>query len=60
MKNDQESVSIQQQTNDQSPSATELSIEQLETVAGGTKSASGRKLYEATCKGTHIPEVTIE
>jgi hypothetical protein len=33
--------------------ANELTQEQLDLVAGG-------KLHEAACKGTHIPEVTIE
>jgi len=60
MKKDHESGSIRQEISDQSPSTTELSVEQLETVAGGTKNTSGGKLHEAACKGTHIPEVTIE
>ena len=59
MKNDHESGAIRQETSDQSPSTTELSVEQLETVAGGTKKTSS-VLHEAACKGTHIPEVTIE
>jgi hypothetical protein len=59
MKNNHESGSIRQKTSDQSPSTTELSVEQLETVAGGTKKTSS-VLHEAACKGTHIPEVTIE
>lgn len=52
--------SIRQETRDPFTSTTELSIEQLETVAGGTKNTSGVKLHEAARKGTHIPEVTIE
>jgi type VI protein secretion system component Hcp len=32
---------------------------ELDAVTGGTDAATP-KLYEAACKGTHIPEVTIE
>jgi hypothetical protein len=53
MKNDHESGSIRQETSNQPPSTTELSVEQLETVSGG-------KLFEHTAKGKHIPEVKVE
>jgi type VI protein secretion system component Hcp len=29
-------------------------------VTGGTTDAATPKLYEAACKGTHLPEVTIQ
>jgi type VI protein secretion system component Hcp len=32
--------------------------EQLENVVGGDNATP--KLHEAACKGTHIPEVTVE
>jgi type VI protein secretion system component Hcp len=51
-KQQSENKIIRQQTNDQSK-PIELSDQQLDAVAGG-------KLYEAACKGTHLPEVTIE
>jgi hypothetical protein len=60
MNKDHVSGSIRQETRDPSTSTTELSVEQLETVTGGTKNTSSVKLHEAACKGTHIPEVTIE
>jgi hypothetical protein len=60
MNKDHESGSIRRETSAPFTSTTELSIEQLESVAGGTKNTSGVKLHEAACKGTHIPEVTIE
>ena len=37
----------------------ELKDEELDAVSGGVDAATP-KLYEAACKGTHIPEVTIE
>jgi hypothetical protein len=40
--------------------ANELTQEQLDLVAGGTKTTSIGKLHEAATKGTHIPEVVIE
>jgi bacteriocin-like protein len=36
----------------------QLDEKALDQVVGGAKATS--KLYEAACKGTHIPEVTIE
>jgi type VI protein secretion system component Hcp len=36
----------------------QLDEKALDKVVGGDKAAP--KLYEAACKGTHIPEVTIE
>ena len=33
----------------------ELTEAELDAVSGGTP-----KLYEAACKGTHLPEVVIE
>ena len=49
----------------------ELTEKQLDEVSGGGKAtseftvtklvdAASPKLYEAACKGTHIPEVTID
>ena len=51
-------------TNDTSNLATledhgALADSELDAVTGGTAAATS-KLYEAACKGTHIPEVTIE
>jgi hypothetical protein len=43
---------IRQETSDQSK-PIELNDQQLEAIAGG-------RLYEAACKGTHLPKVTIE
>lgn len=43
---------IPQEINDQSRSI-ELNDQQLDAIAGG-------RLYEAACKGTHLPKVTIE
>jgi type VI protein secretion system component Hcp len=37
----------------------ELTLADLDTVVGGVDAASP-KLYQACCKGTHIPEVVIE
>jgi type VI protein secretion system component Hcp len=37
----------------------ELQDTELNAVIGGTDAAAP-KLHEAACKGTHIPEVTIE
>jgi hypothetical protein len=34
---------------------TELTADELDAVAGGTP-----KLYEAACRGNHLPEVVIE
>jgi hypothetical protein len=36
-----------------------LADSELDAVTGGTSNAVP-KLYEAVCKGTHLPEVTIE
>jgi type VI protein secretion system component Hcp len=36
----------------------QLDEQAFDKVVGGAKATS--KLYEAACKGTHIPEVTIE
>jgi len=47
-----ENENIPQEARDQAKSI-ELNDHQLDLVVGG-------KLYEAACKGTHIPEVTIE
>jgi hypothetical protein len=58
MKSDHEARSIRLETRG-SPSTAELSVEQLETITGGTKNTSGGKLHEAVSKGTHIREVTI-
>jgi hypothetical protein len=51
-------------TNDTSRLATledhrPLADSELDAVSGGTSKAVP-KLYEALCKGTHLPEVTIE
>jgi type VI protein secretion system component Hcp len=55
---------IMSKTNDTSRLATledhrPLADCELDAVSGGTSKA-GPKLYEACCKGTHLPEVTIE
>jgi hypothetical protein len=36
-----------------------LADSELDAVTGGTSNAVP-KLYKAVCKGTHLPEVTIE
>jgi hypothetical protein len=36
----------------------QLDEKALDEIVGGAKASA--KLYEAACKGTHIPEVTIE
>jgi hypothetical protein len=51
-------------TNDTSNLATlddhrPLADSELDAVSGGTLDAAAPKLFEACCKGTHIPEVTI-
>jgi bacteriocin-like protein len=38
----------------------ELTDTELDAVTGGTTPAPTPKLLEACCKGTHLPEVTIE
>ena len=38
----------------------ELTDTELNAVSGGTTRAPAPKLYEAACKGTHLPEVVIE
>jgi hypothetical protein len=48
-------------SNDNSkPDHQELTDAELDVVTGGTTPAPTPKLYEAACKGTHLPEVTIE
>ena len=39
----------------------ELTINELDAVNGGSRKvdAATPKLFEAACKGTHIPEVTL-
>jgi hypothetical protein len=54
---------IMSKTNDTSkPAVLEdhrpLADSELDAVSGGTTPTP--KLHEAACKGTHIPEVTIE
>jgi type VI protein secretion system component Hcp len=46
---------------DQLDKMHELTIAELNAAVGGkgAKASSG-KLFETCCKGTHIPEVTIE
>ncbi|MFY9955775.1 hypothetical protein [Bradyrhizobium sp.] len=51
-KQQSENEIIRQEMSDQSKSI-ELNDQQLDAVAGG-------KLYEAMCKGAHLPKVTIE
>ena len=38
----------------------ELSGDQLSRLVGGFVDMSSPKLHDAACKGTHIPEVTVE
>jgi len=52
-------------TNDTSNIATfehhdTLADSELDAVTGGATDAATPKLHEAACKGTHLPEVTIE
>jgi hypothetical protein len=37
-----------------------LADSELDAVTGGTLDAAAPKLFEACCKGTHIPVVVIE
>jgi hypothetical protein len=38
----------------------ELALADLDAAVGGKGAKPSSKLHEACCKGTHIPEVTIE
>ena len=42
-------------------SERELSIDDLDAVSGGSGTAPTPtpKIYEAACKGTHLPEVSL-
>lgn len=43
------------------PALRSLDERELSNVAGGKGvKTSSLRLYEAACKGTHLPEVTIE
>jgi hypothetical protein len=55
-----ENQNISQEATDQMKSI-ELNDQELDLVVGGKpQAATGGKLHESACKGTHIPEVTID